>query len=453
MYQPKPSLVSINLSAKTVSSDQAPVSVLRPFFIAGIVTVLSVGCLLGAIALFGIAARGSYVASEWTPYVLAHANSQLFGWVGFFIMGFAMQQHGTSLARQRSFEAVATGALVSMGLGIGLRFIAEPLAKSDPAVGVPLGVVSGLLQVVAVALFVYNTSVNRYRKPGPLTWPTAFVFGSLGCLVLVTLAEPVVFVMSHQAQAQDSILFVARWFTPLREVQFLGFVSMMVFGVAASKFSSCLGFEPANKALGVSAFVLWLGGLTCRVLGWLSYFDMGMAPRGDGLYRLGAALLFLGALAMTVSLRVFDPVRDTNPSQKFIRSAFVWLLVAGVMLVGEPLRLSQIGMPFSHAYIGAIRHAVTVGFISQMILGVGLHAATRFRGVPVAAVSTLGGAWFLINAGNTGRVVLEVLTDTMPAAFQPMGMTGFVELVGLALWANVMLRLLVPRKVAHVFSC
>ncbi len=193
----------------TQASDRAEISVYRPFFVAGILTVLTAGCLLGAIALYGIAQQGSYTASAWTPYILAHANSQLFGWVGFFIMGFALQQHAPTLARAVLFHRLAYASLGLMGAGIALRFVAEPMTMVDRAVWVPVGVLSGILQLAAVVLFIVNSSVTRHRSGQRLTWPTAFVFSSLFWLVVVSVAEPIVFALSHQASKEDSIVFVA----------------------------------------------------------------------------------------------------------------------------------------------------------------------------------------------------------------------------------------------------
>lgn len=441
---------SVTASAPT---DRATVLIYRPFFLAGIVTVLTVGCLLGAIALLGISRQESYLATAWTPYVLAHANSQLFGWVGFFVMGFALQQHGTTLARQARFLRNAYAALGLMGAGIALRFVAEPLAQMDAGRFVGIGVLSGVLQLGAVLVFADTITRHRHRTGEGLTWPPTFVFGSLACLLLVAFADPFVFVLSHQVDRTASIAFVAEWFTPLREVQFLGFAAMMIFGVASSKFPGCLGFRPAVPAWGLAGFGCWTSGLLLRVVGWTAHYDAGLAPGTDVAFRAGGVLLFLGALCMTHSLGVFAKVRKVNASQKFIRAAFAWLLIAGAMLVLEPFHLSAIDAPFSHAYTGAIRHAVTVGLISQMIIAVGYHLVTRMRMMDERAVPALWSVWILMNVGNLGRVSLEVTTDYTHRAFAPMGVTGFIELTGLSIWAYVMVKLILERTKSYATVC
>jgi hypothetical protein len=73
-----------------------------------------------------------------------------------------------------------------------------------------------------------------------------------------------------------------------------------------------------------------------------------------------------------------------------------------------------------------------------MIVGVGMHVVGRMNDLPARA---LGGFWLtfvLLNLGNAGRVALEIATDYTPAAYRPMGVTGLVELVGLAVWGWIL---------------
>ncbi len=416
-------------------SDRAPVEIYRPFFLAGILSVLTAGCTLGAIALAGIALKGSYTADVWTPYVLAHANSQLYGWVGFFIIGFALQQHAPRADRLALFHRLAYLSLALMSVGIGLRFAAEPLVKSDPAVWLPIGVLSCVLQFVAVALFVVNTQVTRHRTGQPLAWQGGFILTSLAWMLIIAAAEPFYFALAHQADPVKGIMFVAEYFPPYREAQFLGFVALMIFGVALSKMNSCFHARPARREMALTALVAWNIGLLARMFGWVTYFRSEMEPGTNGLYLVGGALIATAAILLVIALRVFEPLAERLPSHKFIRGAFAWLLISGGLILLEPLHLRLTGHPFSHPYVGAIRHALTVGFISQMILGVGMHVVARMNDLPQSTQKQLWSAFLLINLGNAARVGLEVATDYSPGSFMPMGVTGFVELTGLAIWA------------------
>lgn len=413
----------------------------RPFFLAGITAVLTAGCLLGAVALFGIAQAGNYLATGWTPYVLAHANSQLYGWVGFFIIGFALQQHAPRQSRARLFHLLARWSLVLMAVGIGLRFAAEPLARVDPPVWIPIGVFSCALQALAVMIFMATIGLTRFRTGEALTWQVALVFSSLFWWLIVAVAEPFVFARSH---APDGVLFVARWFAPYREAQFFGFVTMMIFGVALVRMSEWFGARPAIPALGFAGFVVWNLGLCSRILGWLIYVDSGFAR--PLVWFVGGVLLAIGAALLIASSRMFGALAGRMRSHKFIRAAFVWLLASGVLLALEPLHLSLTGQPFSHPFTGAVRHAVTVGFISQMIIGVSSHVVAQMNG-STGRANPLWPTFWLLNIGNALRVGLEIATDYSPRAFPWMGFTGFIEFVGIALWAVEVARPMLRRRI------
>ena len=432
------------------SSDRASVQIYKPFFLAGIICVLTVGCLLGAIALFGIGRSASFTSATWSPYILAHANSQLFGWVGFFVMGFALQQHAPSVGRAVLFHRLAWASLSLMAGGIALRFVAEPMATVAREVWVPVGVFACSLQAVAVSIFVFNMFFCRHRSGGALPWQVRFVFAALAFFLSVSVAEPFVFFKSHQPERLDSIQFIAHWYPVLREVQFLGFVAMMIFGISMVKLNSCFGVGEANARLGKTAFVFWLVGLGLRAFGWLYAFDQGFAPGSQTMFFAGGVVLALTAAALVSTTRIFEPLKETFRSHKFVRGAFAWLVLTGVLLVFEPLHLKLIGAPFSHAYTGAIRHAVTVGFISQMILGFGAHVIARMNDLDESKLTSLWSVFVLLNLGNAARVILEIGTDYTDHAFMPMGVTGFIELVALVIWAsNVARPMLVRMRVAH----
>jgi hypothetical protein len=427
-------------------SARAFLEIYRPFFIAGIISVLTAGCTLGAIALWGVAMQQSYTANSLTPFVLAHANSQLYGWVGFFVMGFALQQHLPRNDKKELFQKLAWFSLISMAVGIGLRFAAEPLVAVDREVWMPIGIFSCLLQLAAVIGFVANTSLTRHSKGSGLDWQSKFVFASLFWWLAVAGVEPVAFALSHQADKFASIQFVAEWFSPLREAQFLGFVANMIFGVALVKMGSCFGAKQADKDAGAWAFLLWNGGVLARVIGCVTFYNSGLAPGADLLYNISSTMLALGAILFVISSRMFEKLDTYLPAQKFVRGAFTWLLIGGALIVLQPLHLARIGEPFSHAFTGGIRHALTVGFISQMILGVGMHVVSKMNDIPDKLQRAMWPTFILLNLGNAARVALEIATDYTPLAFRPMGFTGFVELTGLALWGATLLTVMVKAR-------
>jgi len=423
----------------------ADVAIHKPFFLGGILTVLTVGCLLGAVALMGISARGSYTTSAWSPFVLAHANSQLYGWVGLFVMGFSLKQHAPRESRKRLFSALAYASLALVSVSILLRFLAEPNVQNNRELWLPVGILSGVMQAVAVFLFIVNTAVTRHQPVDQATgqaigmpWQSILILTSLMWWFLVAVAEPICFALAHQTEPELSIMFVAKWFVPLRDAQFLGFVVNMIAGVALSRFGSEFGVRAASRTLGLAGFVLWNGGLVARMLGWLRYFDAGMVTGSGTLYFCAGAALAAGAVCFVAGSKIFSRVGSPSPATVFVRTAMVWLLISGALIVLEPAHLGRLGQLFSHAFTGAIRHALTVGFISQMIIGMSLQIVPRLRGLETAEIYPTAALWTiftLLNTGNALRVGGQIVTDYSASGFPLMGMTGFVELSGLVLWA------------------
>ncbi|HKI18131.1 MAG TPA: DUF1858 domain-containing protein, partial [Isosphaeraceae bacterium] len=93
---------------------------------------------------------------------------------------------------------------------------------------------------------------------------------------------------------------------------------------------------------------------------------------------------------------------------------------------------------------GATRHAITVGFISLMIMGMAAKVVPTLGGIDPRTLPALWGPFLLVNAGCFLRVATQILTDWHPAAFALIGVSGTLEVAGLAWWglglARIMLR-------------
>src|SRR5262249_12252965 len=154
---------------------------------------------------------------------------------------------------------------------------------------------------------------------------------------------------------------------------------------------------------------------------------------------LGASIAYLG-----YGWRIYAVVEGPGRCLKFLCTAYLWLFISLALLVLYPAYqlllprfapeslAAQIG--FSHAYYGATRHAITVGFISLMIVGVAAKVVPTLNGVDVRALPALWAPFVLINAGCALRVVGQTLTDFSAAAFPFAGVSGVLEVTGLAVW-------------------
>lgn len=123
----------------------------------------------------------------------------------------------------------------------------------------------------------------------------------------------------------------------------------------------------------------------------------------------------------------------------YVQLAFAWLVIALLLLVAGETVWGVRGQAIPSAYLGAVRHALTVGFLTTLIVGVAQrllpildHRLLRWPGLVVPIL-------VLIGVGNLLRVGLEFGTLASHAAFAWLPLSGVLEVGGLVLFsANVL---------------
>lgn len=434
--------IDIPSAADTVEVDSAAHSIYRPFFRAGIFVVLTLGATWGAYLLTRIAWLGSFTAAG-LHEVNAHGHAQIFGWVGLFVMGFAYQafprfKH-TSLAHPR----LAYATLPLMLAGILGRSGFEPLLPAYPwAVGPALA--GSVLEVIAIGLCVFIVGRTLHQSGKSLAAYDYYILSALFWFVVQAVCETAYFTATALAADADALRsLVAVWQGPLREMQIHGFALLMVLGVSQRIFHYFYGLPAPRARWSLALLVL----LNLAVVGECAGLVlMQRAGHGWAVLWYGSVLVLAGSVAALVwDWHIFAPAPETDRSLKFLRTAYLWLFVSLAMLVLLPAY--QFGLlawaapdsaatrlGFSHAYYGAIRHAITVGFLSLMIVGVAAKVVPTLNGVDVHALSGLWGPFVLINAGCFLRVTAQTLTDYTPTAFPVASISGVLEMLGLAWW-------------------
>lgn len=412
-------------------------TIYRPFFLAGIATLLTLGCMWGAINLLTIGLKKNFSGIEYS-WVLAHGHAMVFGFVGFFIMGFAYQafprfKH-TSLWRPR----LAFSALPLMIAGIALQTVAHLL--SPPSL--LLEILAATIQFISIAVFSLAITMTTQAAKKPESYDR-FVYAALGWFLLAAIANPVIFRLFELPGSREELLFnLATYNIPYRDVQLLGIAVMMILGVSLRFLPHAYGLrEPSRRW---QAFLFW--GLNGSILSGIVLFIAGMTGGNHWLlaiHWLTTITLLVIAIGTPFQYRLFGavPESERDRSLKFIRAAYVWFIAATAMLVFTPIYNFGIYMPvtgsnvpFSHAFFGAYRHALTVGFIMMMIVGVSSKVVPTLSGVDVKAARSLWPTFLLLNLGNLTRVSFQIATDFTPSAYTVMGISGFIEVVGLTLW-------------------
>ena len=154
-----------------------------------------------------------------------------------------------------------------------------------------------------------------------------------------------------------------------------GFLVPFVWGFSAKWMTVFLGLKPLRPQRLRAAVVVNLVGLV---------LTLGRAVS------IGSWLFVVGAGIAVAALRMFEPsekkakirgVHSTFPF--FVRMAYAWLLVAAI--VG----IAATRWDTSGGIWGASRHALTVGFISVMILSVGQRILPAFAGMRICGARNL----------------------------------------------------------------
>lgn len=412
----------------------------RPFFIAGIAITLTLGAVWGALLLWRIGFAGSFT-SVGIHEVNAHGEAQLFGWVGLFIMGFAYQVFPRMWQTRLPAPRLAVVALILMLTGLTLRTVGMVLADAW-SLAVPVSMIGGGLQISAVIIFLAQMFLALERRRARFEPYMGFLM-----LALAWFGVSSVFSVWHTwttmtAQSREDLLFFVSTFqAALRDTQIHGVALMMILGVSLKMLPAMFGWPRIDNHRAMAAlFVLAIAvaGETSFFVGFRWNESMPMA----GMVYAMWVLLAAGVAAIVLPWQPWRPMPRTDRNSKFIRAAYIWLGVSLVMLLLLPLYQILSGLPFSHAYYGAVRHAITVGFISMMIMGMGGKIIPALNGLAFRSLPSLWGPFALVNIGCFLRVFLQPLTDASPRVFSVIGISGTLEVIGLAWWGISMLAIM-----------
>jgi len=419
----------------------------RQFFLAGIAIVLTVGAGWGAWLLMQIGARGRFTGAS-LHQVNAHGHAQVFGWVGLFVMGFAYQMFPALWRRRLAAPRLVSAVFAAMVAGIVVRTAAMTAPGARWSVAGVIG--GGALEIAAIAAFVAQLGLTwraRDARRQPVDQPylryiaTALVFFLVQALVCVwhtynTMTAP---------DRAALIAIVATYQAVLRDLQIHGFVLFMVLGVSMRILPRFHGVPEVSARRARVAWALMTGGVLGEVALFLLY-------RFTGRHVVAAALLVpwsalaAGALSVAAVFRPWRPFPRADRSARFVRAAYLWLAASFALLLLLPVYQAVTHTPFSHAYYGSIRHAITVGFASQMIMGIAAYVVPAFGRVPRRGLPALTGPFVLVNVGCFLRVTLQTLTDVHPAFFAVVGASGMLELTALAWWGAHLVPIMVTAR-------
>ncbi len=277
------------------------------------------------------------------------------------------------------------------------------------------------------------------RLPGPQSGPgrNAFSYLALGSAWLIAAAFLNLAHAWHLV-ARSTFEIPAFWNLPYLSIFLLGFVTFWIFGVSLRTLPLFMGLKArpdvtaalllpltaslAALAIGESLFVAGRGAWSR----WL----FGAGGLGTGL----CLVLFVWAIGIMGRREAAPEPGVDHGYEKFLRLGYAWLLIsAGMLVVFSAFVLT--GRSMDHAYVGAYRHALTVGFITTVIVGMASRIVPVFRGVPLYSARLREWSFWLLLVGNIVRVLFQSLSASgNPIWLRVAGVSGILELAALGLF-------------------
>ena len=410
-------------------------SIHEPFFLAGMAVVLTAGAAWGVALLAKIGAAGSFTEIS-VHEVNAHGHAQITGWVGLFVMGFAYRTFPRMWEAALPAPRLAVGVWLAALLSIALRSTAMALHTAPWSLATHRA--GTFLEWSAVIGFVGQLLLT-WRRGGAIVRPsTGFILAALAAFALQSALSGWHTDRLLRAASRDELLHqIATFQAPLRDLQIHGRAMLMIFGVGLHRFPYLLGVTEVKPARAWSALALMLAALAFETSLFTGYRLAGNRALASALI-LPWTLWPVAAWLIAGSWRLWRPLQERGGGTrlaKFVRAAFLWLFVSLAMLLLSPLYRVWSGIPFSHAYYGAVRHAITVGFISMMIVGMAARTVPRLRGLDPRPLPALWSVFLLLNIGCLLRVAFQVSTDWHSGFFPLLALSGALEWTALALWS------------------
>lgn len=437
---------ALRMPAPTAEPEPPPAladTIYRRYFLGGIILILTAGATWGAWLLWQIGFAGKFTGIS-IHHVNAHGHAQIYGWVGLFIMGFAYQAFPRIWHTTLAAPWLAATAFVAMATGLVLRTVGMTAAGAGTW-ALAAAAAGGMLELAAILVFCAQMLLTFGRSSARVEPYVGFVVMALFWFAAQAAFDVWYTLATMRADRTTLLWYVSTFQAPLRDLQIHGLALFMVLGVSLRMLPALFDLP----AIAVQRAWIALGLLTVAVAAEASLFVI---------YRLSHNYLF-GALLMLPWLalaggcwmiagpwRLWRPMPTIDRTAKFVRAAYGWLAVSLAMLLLLPVYQWLSGIDFSHAYYGAIRHAITVGFISLMIMGMAAKVVPTLNGFDHRTLGGLWGPFILVNTGCFLRVSLQTLTDWHPGFFAAVGVSGVLEVSGLAWWGTHLIALMVRGK-------
>ena len=415
---------SVDERRAMVAAERRKSRLFRLWIGTGIFFMVLPGTILGFTNLLAISVHHGFQGLS-PAWIQAHGHSQVFGWIGSFVLGIGFYSQPRTRANQGNLPFVCW---TFWATGLVLHWLAGAY-EWQWRITLPL---SGLFELAAILLFIY--AARQHKLPGPSAtpgaprprprlepWMQTVLVSNAGLFVAVALTFGLGLCLSAQGitpgiphDFDQRYLALLCW----------GFLAPLVWGFSARWLPIFLGVDPVRGrllqfavAVDVLAVILGLAGQALSSM----------------------LLATVAAICAATAIRVFSSSKRPPKTlgvhgsfPVFLRIAYAWSILASLLSVTAALFDVHGGI------WGGSRHALTVGFAAMMVMTVGPRILPHFAGVRSLWSSKLMFVTLLLLVtGCTLRVSMEPLAYEGVAAFawKVLPISGFLELGAVLLFA------------------
>ena len=413
---------------------------LRPFELLAR-TSLALGTLagfgLGLLLILPVAFRLP-LELPWLPLVQVHGQVQVLGFAGLFIfaVGTVIFPRFLNAPRWDARRAQLGGLLLAAGLV--LRALAQPLEPS--AIRSVALLASGLLELAGPLLFAGALIRTCRASVQPFgAWQLALGIGFISLMLGLLLNLWAVLRLAVEGLSivplglDEAIVYL--------EVR--GFVVGVGLAVSLKVFPQFLILRPPRAGAFRYLLAGYAAGLLLTALAWLLLeLEPAARPLGATLKAAGDILTLLTLVGFVLALRLYEPAAResgrphiTNPTRLWFRLAYGWLLGSTLLHAALSLREALGGPAASFTELSAARHALTMGFLVVLLVGMASRILPGYSGWALKRPRFLWWTIGLLLAGAALRVGGE-LAGGYGGIFGPItGLGGTLGVAGFVLFA------------------
>ncbi len=407
-----------------VASELRKSRLFRLWIATGIFFMVLPGTILGFTNLLLISAHHGLNGLS-PAWIQAHGHSQVFGWIGSFVLGIGFYSQPHTRANSGRLPITCWGLWAA---GLTLHWLAGAYLWHW-RITLPL---SGALEVVAMLLFLYAASQHKLPEPAAASAAGKARSRIEPWMQTVLVSNGAMF-LALAINFGIGVRLALQGVTPARPHDFdqrylvllaWGFLAPLVWGFSARWLPIFLGVKPVRGRLLQFAVATDVAGVA-----------FGMAGKAV----LATPVLAAAAILAAFAIRVFSmPERPAktigihSSFPAFLRIAYAWSIAASLMGIWAALADVHGGI------WGGSRHALTVGFAAMMVMTVGPRILPHFAGVRSLWSSRLMFVTLLLLlTGCTLRVSMEPLAyeGFLPFAWKVLPISGWLELSAVLLFA------------------